>query len=395
MDKERKVRLGFTEEVEDMFDKDTLRLMSLSKFKYKDLDKEQEKILNKYETYYNSFKRKNNSFKEYINNEFRVYSCYDTYKDFRNLDEIIDVVKSDESDIDKTFKLCDKINSSYALFDNYKYLIVPNINTDKIQDFIDTYQFYVDKEEKGYVANVHYINSIKFHLDKYESAKELVEGIINRGKKTTIKEYRKENNIYSIELQSALKTLKIINMNLYKEYQTEELKEKLELVRLKELKKNMYKVLLIHFSNIVEYIDTGKIDDKPFDILEFFKIVPFKKEEQFYNTLRTFTSKNLPKDDYYTIMKFLKDNGINIYSKSKIVPLDTKALYNPNNKNIINGREITKEDNEVILKWMKQNEYPIYNITFKAARMKYVNGEFTKDDILEEKQEKMLKLKRK
>ena len=393
MEKERRERLeklGFTDEVEKELDKDTLKLMALSKFKYKDLDKEKEKIYNKYKDYYNSYRNKNKNFNEYLNGiryEYRKYN-----EEYRNLDELINIVKSDDSDLDKTFKLYEKVDSSYALFNRYKHLIVPNINTDKIQDFIDVYQFYVDKEEKGYVSNVRYVNSIKLHLERYESSKELVEGIINRGKKVSIREYRRENDIYSRELQIALKTLKIIDMNLYNKYKEELEKDKLELIRLKERGKQMTAILCNHFRKIVEYINTGTMDDKPFDILEFFKIVPFKKEKEFYTALRNFTSKVLKKEEYLTIMKFLNDNGINVKNKSKIVQLDIKALYNPNNKNIINGREITKEDNDIILEWMKRNKYPIYNITYKAARAKYVNGEFTKEDLIKESNEKKLKL---
>ena len=88
-------------------------------------------------------------------------------------------------------------------------------------------------------------------------------------------------------------------------------------------------------------------------------------------------------DDYSTIFRYLHVNKLS--AKKDFLPLDIESLYET--RTIVNGVEVTNEDKDIIIDYLRVNNIPVINRTYICARKKYLDGNFNWKIVEQQKQE--------
>jgi hypothetical protein len=148
-------------------------------------------------------------------------------------------------------------------------------------------------------------------------------------------------------------------------------------------------------NNIICGIKNGvMLDGTNFDAVEFYKLLPFDNQVTAKEILNDFGAKQ--RSDFLTrfrsllttvvpehcdeIIKYMVDNNI---TTTALRPFSTSLIYRTNY--ILEGRELTTEDKDVILSYIDENNMPKVEGAFDAVRKKLLNGEITKDDVKSKK----------
>ena len=233
-------------------------------------------------------------------------------------------------------------------------------------------------EENGLIDNIKFINDNSQLINNYENAKKIINHYIDDPDS-----YNHENFFASLSIDKekfvfCLKTIKAFDSNLYKKYQEKkELNKKVRYVKSKET-----------IIDLVIAIKTGSFKDgTPFDLLEFVKKVPFKYDHDFFDSITEFMKRNCTKEEYFIMTKYLYDNKFK--NKKVFEPLNLNTVYNT--KTIIKGRELTREDKDTIIEYLKVNSIPVISKTYYVAKFKYVDGKITKELVEQEKAKKFVK----
>lgn len=181
------------------------------------------------------------------------------------------------------------------------------------------------------------------------------------------------------------KVVEELDVDLYKKY---EIVHKENIIRKYiEYKENL--------ENIIIGIKTGKlIDGKNFDLVSFWKNIPFTDSkvavEEFKDfktieedlelrapgylqKIRNFVKITIPKE-LPTLNKFIVENKISVNIRK--VDLEKLNSY----RSIVNGREITKDDNNKIINYMINNNIPLIESAYVAVRNKYLNNELNLEE---------------
>ena len=146
----------------------------------------------------------------------------------------------------------------------------------------------------------------------------------------------------------------------------------------------------VTIKNLAVGIRTGLLPNGvKFNLLEFIKRVPFKYSKNFVYAIEDFMLRN-NMDEYNTIMNYIVKNKLNL--ATSFAPLNLKSIYQV--KTIVNGIEITAEDNDLIIEYLKQNDIPVIAKTYILIREKYLNGQIDIEKI-KKKQEKLKNIKSK
>lgn len=296
------------------------------------------------------------------------------------LNKAMDIVNSDINEYNKAEQLlelyqsAEELRKSYALFIKFGKkdgrLDSARIALDNFDIILNTFK---GLEEKGVIGNVKYALSIKDYFDNYKYASFAISHYITSSESYKEREFLNELGIDKEIFDFCVSTIEELNVSLYKQY--EDKKQQNAKIRY------MHNVITIQ--TLAEGINKGILPDgTPFDMLEFLKRVPFKYSENFVQTIIDFMKKNNP-NEYNTIMSYIYSNRL--HKGSVFSPLDTKSLYYT--KTMVNSIEITNQDIDTIIDYLKINNIPVISKAYTLARTKYLNGEFTAETINEQKQE--------
>jgi len=296
------------------------------------------------------------------------------------LNKAMEIVNSDINEYNKAEQLlelyqsAEELRKTYALFIKFgkkdARLDTARAALDNYDNIFNTFK---TLEDKGVMGNVKYALSIKDYFDNYQYASFAIGHYITSSESYKEREFLNELGIDKETFDFCVSTIEELNIELYKQY--EDKKQQNAKIRY------MHNVMTI--TTLAEGINNGILPDgTPFDMLEFLKRVPFKYSKNFMPTITEFMKKNNP-NEYNTIMSYIYSNRLHI--GNVFSPLDTKALYQT--KTTVNGIEITNQDVDTIIDYLKINNIPVISKAYILARTKYLNGEFTTESIREQKQE--------
>lgn len=277
------------------------------------------------------------------------------------------------------YKDLEDFRRQYSLFQRYGK---EDKNLDLFRETLDSIDMVYSKlkeyEENGLIDNIKFINDNSQLINNYENAKKIINHYIDDPDS-----YNHENFFASLSIDKekfifCLNTIKAFDSNLYKKYQEKkELNKKVRYVKSKET-----------IIDLVIAIKTGSFKDgTPFDLLEFVKKVPFKYDHDFFDSITEFMKRNCTKEEYFIMTKYLYDNKFK--NKKVFEPLNLNTVYNT--KTIIKGRELTREDKDTIIEYLKVNSIPVISKTYYVAKFKYVDGKITKELVEQEKAKKFVK----
>ena len=291
---------------------------------------------------------------------------------------VFEIINSDDKDYNKVekllslFKSAEEFRKSYALFNKYgKKDERLNSAREALNNFDLLYAKFKEYETKGIVDNVRYVLSIQDYLQNYQYAKFAVGHYIDSSESYKENEFLTELGLDKDTFNFCIQTIEELDVDLYRQFlEKKELNNKIRCVKNAET-----------ITNLANGINTGILSDgTQFDLLEFTKRIPFKKSNNFVNTLIDFMKRNNPQD-MNTIVKYIYSNGLN--TPAAFAPLDMKSIYQT--KTTINGIEITNADNDIIIDYLRVNNIPLIHKTYVLARTKYLNGEITAEMVQEQK----------
>lgn len=340
-----------------------------------------------------------------LNRIMRLYKDYDLWGYFKlsnnpykcsieemelrisKLNLAYEIVNSDDISYVKCEKLIKLFGSASKLKRSYTLFIKFGKNDDRLDScrealnnidlIISTLATY---EEKKIASDVKYVSRKRRDFELYKYASFIISSYVNREDSYNEEEFFDEFGIDRSVLDSCARNIKELNVSLYQTFLKKvEDNKKLKILHTKDI-----------ISNLAKGITTGYLeDDTPFDLFTFIKMTPFKYSYFYDNQIDNFmVSNNMMERDI--VMSFLKDNRLDTHSA--FLPLKYDAIYG--HRINVNGVEITKEDNDVIIKYLVVNDIPIIGATYRYAREKYINGEITKEMVEEQKKNKVEPLKK-
>lgn len=311
-------------------------------------------------------------------NFFRI-SLEELVKRLKNINTAYETINSNNSDYSKAFTLATLFKDSETLKNLYSVILKdidhPNLQIarEALYNFEQIYNKYIEYEKNGMMNNVEYVvRTIDYHQN-YEYAKFVIEKYIEDENSYKGAEFLEELGLDKESFVFCVKTIQELDPDLFKKF---------------AIKSNYNKkeICLKNIQTIIELangIKTKQMSDgTSFNILEFIKRVPFKKEDDLVEAIIKFGKMNNLKE-YKTIIKYINANELN--DKKALTPLNQKRMCGSTKK--INGVLITKEVNDTIIDYLKVNQIPIVNKTYNVALDMYLNGKINKDEIDLKKQE--------
>ena len=279
-----------------------------------------------------------------------------------NLKQLILILDSNMKKYEKIIELC-KIYSTPEKFRRTYQLIYNKGQEDPmfkeyIGRFIDIYNFYLACQSNELLDNAKYILSIEGYLEDYEIAESIIIDYIMCEDSYRFSEFLINHGINDKIFERYTKIIATINIKLYDKF----------LERFEENKR------LRFISNRETIKELAKeIKEEEIEVLEFLRRIPFITSRTFVNKLMEFMKRNNSIEEYNAIMSYMAKNRL--FDKNLTKPLAIEELYKE--RTIINGREITKEDNDIILEYMKENKYPMIRKSYVLVRKKYLNDDIS------------------
>ena len=310
----------------------------------------------------------------------RLEVMYNTFQSDMSDDEKAEVIFEFYSDVN-SLKYDYSIIVKYGVTD--KRLLKFRTILLKYYDILDSFVSFENNIKLK--NNALYRNSIKKHLeqtkylDNYLYAKYVVELFINDDSLSRNDFYQKLS-IDNKTFNYCVGLIKFLDIKLYKEYEQTMLDNSLN--RNNRIKNNI--------NEIVNRIN----NDPTFNILEFYRLVPFKEYEyNFIPYLLSFVINNygLGSLEHCTIINYIYQNGI---TNTVYISEET---YN-NKSLIINGTMITPYIVNIIFRYMKINDLPFISNVYDIVIRMYINNQIDVSNLIQkeqslEQQSKLLKYK--
>lgn len=308
-----------------------------------------------------------------------------------DLNKVINIIDSDISDYNKAYEIS-KIYNNLEKFKK-EFLFMLELDSDD-----QVFGYYVSRikeiclilkkyEKLGIMGNVNYVRKREKIFDNYLYGKYVIESYIEYSNSYNIINFLEEMGINQEIFDFCIETIKELDLELYNEY-----------VRKKNINiKNNYLESVYNLKDIVNGIKTGYLfDGTNFNLLEFFKRVPFKyidvyrKEyDEFMNInsgikdagrfgsrLLSF-SKVIVADDYNLIKEYVSLNEIqyvNYVDNDKL-----KEIYSGIKITVVNNgrKESIILNDEIIDKlylYMVYNKLPLLSQVFNIVKNEYLCG---------------------
>ena len=305
-----------------------------------------------------------------IDRLFKINKAYVIIKS-----DISDYIKGEE--LLKLYKSSEDFRRSYSLLIKYgtkDYRLY--ISREALDNYDLIYRKFKEYERKDIIGNINYLNRVSDYINNYKYAKFVINHYIESNISYKETDFLSDLGIEKEVFNFCVLTIKELDLELYQKYlYKKEYNKRVRFVRNVEVIKDL-----------ANGINTGILKDcTPFDLLEFMRRIPFKKEKDFILKLIEFMKRNTPKE-FDTIINYINKNKL--YLESAWAPLDLDSIYS--NVKVIRGVKITRYDNDVILDYLKVNDIPITYLTYLLARKKYIDKDFTDRKVQIKKLKKFL-----
>lgn len=298
------------------------------------------------------------------------------------LNKAYDIINSNDNEYSKAIKLLSLYKNSEELRKTYSLFLKHGSTDNKLEiarealnNFDEILTAFISLEKKGIIDDAKYVLSINNYFENYKYADFVIKYYINSSESYKEKIFLDELGIDKEVFEFCVETIELLNVDLFKQY------------KLKKEQNNKIRCMknAVTITKLANEIKTGiSSDGTAFDLLEFLKRVPFKNSKNFVHSIEDFMKRNNPQE-CNIIMGYIRRNRLHLPSAFKL--LDIRAIYSI--KTIVNGVEITNEDNNLIIEYLNINNIPLINSAYILVRKKYLNGEITKDMINEQKSKKI------
>lgn len=325
-----------------------------------------------------------------------------------DLKKIIEIIDSNNEYYEKGFHIFEVCKNSEEFKSKYK--LINEFGQDDLEfsqyivRFEEIYNTLLKYENEGLINNINYVKNINHYLNNYEYAKKIIDAYISSDMSFNMYAFLEQTEINDTTFKSCLNTIKIIDPKLYQRYEEKAFGENYKL---------KYKANINALKNIECGIRTGGVlDGTEFDILEFWKRIPFKYSKgkktdflefkklnpyiyfhsnDFYKQIENFTRATMSSEESKTILKYMKDNNIKDY---RYISADELRKKYSGTTTIINWdtkerKKFSSEDFENVIYYMKNNKYPFLIKVFTIAQQKYINGEINVEELKAEEKVKI------
>ena len=254
---------------------------------------------------------------------------------------------------------------------NYSYLIAKENYKElynKLQNKLKIYKKIKDQKQKEILLKEK--ETIK--INNLEIAKKTINLFIE-SEFTNIEEYCNFNNININTFNFYIDILKEYDQKLYELYES----------KCTITKQRNFLLLLNIGRKILFYLKNGILENdilREFDLLDYYLLTKTDKAN-LLKILNQYESNNV-----YLFINFIKKYKNSKLLKEKDIKniLNSKDIINVEfdcNNNIIpnSGKEITKEEKQLVINFLKENDIPISNYTYDIALKRYLNGNLILD----------------
>ena len=280
----------------------------------------------------------------------------------RKIDAIRQIFKS-STEVKKNFSDLEKYQDDQVLSKYYEMseMIYSFLKDAEETNLVDVSKDLLQKEEKGY-------------FDYYYAACQLLDLYLSYTDSESMVEFCKTYNVSENTVLDLMEILNYLNPELYDKF----------LEKYNRDKEKRKAITVEKYHNLYHGITTGLLpNEEKFDELEAFKNLPFYDEMTSKEILSDFGVKSATYIDqrlrnlfdYFDSSKtklmidYLHENKIigNISST-----MTEKEILSTNY--VIRERELTTEDKEAIIKYMRDNKVPFIVRAFNVVRDRYLDG---------------------
>ena len=294
-------------------------------------------------------------------------------KKLKKLSKVLEIANLNSSDEIKSMLICKIYVSSYEFvkdyIDVYKYYENDSSFLEISSKLDGVYDIFVSYEELGLINNAIKNEKYRENLDFYRM---IINDYIEYTSRYSEKEFLDMLGISDEVFGCVVKAIRKMDRKLYDYY-----------IYMRDYNKRIYcnnNILII--KDLANGIKTGFFEDgTEFSLLEFIIRVPFKLEGGFCISIEKFMKDN-NMDEYNIISRYIhynKLNGRNVFRPLEVWELYCGDIY-------VGGHKMTFEDNDIILKYMIQNDLPFIRKVYNIIRSKYLAGEITSNDILNDEE---------
>lgn len=313
-------------------------------------------------------------------------------------DKIIEIFDNDSLSNDEKVRMFLDIYSTVPKFETeYKYFfdkcgIYENFSLDKIK-LEELYKKVFIYEKNGMISNLKYIMKIENMINNYDYAEYIINAYITMDNSYISNFFYRDMNIDEDIFNYCIKIIKVVNPVLYHKFED----KKLENIR------KRFDDRVKSLKEIAKGIRTGELSDgTTFDILQFWKLVPFKyfhglqmelheyhknitsripltPDSSFYSNIRNFITPTLW-DEKDVVLGYMRENNIKSF---KYITLDEVIKIQrgtiSQKKVLPNGETIEVEfdidDIIKIFKYMGYYNLPSLAQVYSILKERYLNGQ--------------------
>ena len=303
-------------------------------------------------------KKSNRAYK--LDEAFKIYNS--DMLTIRKIDAIRQIFKS-SIDVKKSFSDLEKYQGNQVLSKYYEMskIIYNFLKSAEENNLVGISKDLLQKEEDGY-------------FDSYFGACQLLDLYLSYDESEFVADFCKSYNVSKVDFFDLMEIINHLNPNLYDKF-LEKYNSDSEKRKINSIEK---------FNNLYQGITTGYVpNEEEFNELEAFKNLPFYDDLTSKEVLTDFgirsaiyvdqRLRNL--FDYFdssktrVIINYLHENRI---VGNSISPITEKEIYSTNY--IIREKELTKEDKDAIIRFMKDNKVPFIVRAFNVVVDNYVDG---------------------
>ena len=318
-------------------------------------------------------------FVEYFTSETRVDRTNPKYAPAIKFQKMRDILESGNIDVRKIKAMSDLFPHADDFKRQYSFLE----KLSRIDD-LDVYpkaasciyHYYKDAEEKGLKERAIELVTLeqKGYYDDYIYAEDFVTQYINFDESPYMHDFLEDTNLTRYIFDRFVRIIAELNTDLFEKYL-----EKVEINRI------LRKIDIVRkLENLNDGVTNGTTKDgQTFDEVEFFKNIPFFDRDSSEEAMDDFglqkpgsidhrlkiLSEHLQPDNYARIMQY-------VFDKNYIFGIGQRNMTTESTirstKYIIGEKELTDEDKNRIINYMRENKIPFLSKAFLAVRSKYL-----------------------
>ena len=300
-------------------------------------------------------------------------------KKLLQLVEVFESFKSNEIEYIKVKKMLSICNTSKELENIYSLFLKYGKDDTRLifaKEALDNFDFILKeyrRYENGEIYDkINYVSQNIDYFEGYKYSKFVIESFIDFDAQNNSISFLESLGIDDKIFEFCISCVEELDVDLYNKYILKKANNSfLEI-------KNKIRIM----NDIAYGIKNGVLPNgKLFDLIEFIKMVPFKYNKDFTESIKNFIINN-NYENYYIIMKYIYNN--------KVDEVLTKRVNISNTCKSTKHLQIDSADLDAIINYLNYYNIPINKKTISVARSRYLKGELTIEESSEKVQKQMI-----